>query len=248
MRAMRRAAVFLSACLALVVAPAAEASAADDRPSDGASCSAPCNMWFYFKGDGAGRITIEVPGAATKDCSTTCNTSLDFPQNDSGVATIRAIPAAGSYFAGWENCPPGAQTGDSPPACQIDSGDFFLSDILCVTFVSSAPPSLACPPAGDGGGGGGGGSGDTLAPATRITAGPSPGGTTRKRSATFRFASSESGSTFICRLDSKPWLPCRSPKTYRGFKPGVHTFRVKAIDRAGNLDPTPALRRWRILR
>jgi hypothetical protein len=67
-----------------------------------------------------------------------------------------------------------------------------------------------------------------------------------KRNATFRFASGEPGSTFSCKLDEKKLKPCTSPKTYKGLKPGKHVFRVKARDRAGNVDATPAVKRFRI--
>jgi trimeric autotransporter adhesin len=66
------------------------------------------------------------------------------------------------------------------------------------------------------------------------------------RRATFRFASGEPGSTFSCRLDQKKITPCTSPKTYKKLKPGKHVFRVKARDRAGNLDTTPVVKRFRI--
>lgn len=83
---------------------------------------------------------------------------------------------------------------------------------------------------------------DTTPPQTRIRKGPK-----RKSASTtakFKFASSEKGSTFQCRLDKKPWRRCKSPKTYRGLKPGKHLFKVRAIDKAGNVDPTPAKRRF----
>ena len=35
-------------------------------------------------------------------------------------------------------------------------------------------------------------------------------------------------------------------KTYKRLEPGRHVFRVKARDRAGNLDTTPAVKRFRI--
>ena len=69
-----------------------------------------------------------------------------------------------------------------------------------------------------------------------------------KRKATFSFGSGESGSTFSCRLDAKKPRPCTSPKTYKGLRPGKHVFRVKARDRAGNLDATPAVKRFKIKR
>jgi hypothetical protein len=67
-----------------------------------------------------------------------------------------------------------------------------------------------------------------------------------KRKATFRFASGERGSTFACRLDRQRFKPCTSPKTYKKLAPGKHVFRVKARDRAGNVDPTPAIKHFKI--
>ncbi|HET8815591.1 MAG TPA: hypothetical protein VFM51_11650 [Solirubrobacterales bacterium] len=85
---------------------------------------------------------------------------------------------------------------------------------------------------------------DTTPANTKIKSGPS--GTTHKQTATFRFSSTEAGSTFQCKLDRKPWRSCRSPKTYKGLKAGKHTFKAKAKDKAGNVDPTPAKRSWRV--
>jgi len=36
--------------------------------------------------------------------------------------------------------------------------------------------------------------------------------------------------------------------SYTGLAPGLHRFRVRAIDRALNVDPTPSLDTWRIRR
>jgi hypothetical protein len=69
-----------------------------------------------------------------------------------------------------------------------------------------------------------------------------------KRKATFRFASGESGSKFLCKLDKKKYKPCTSPKTYKKLKAGKHVFRVKARDRAGNVDRTPMVKRFKIKR
>lgn len=86
---------------------------------------------------------------------------------------------------------------------------------------------------------------DTTAPTTKITKGPKK--RTFKRRATFGFRSNEAGSRFTCKLDQKRWQSCTSPKSYK-VKPGRHTFRVRAIDPAGNADPTPAVWRWRVKR
>jgi len=66
------------------------------------------------------------------------------------------------------------------------------------------------------------------------------------KTATFRFTSTQAGSTFQCRHMTGPWTACASGKTYTGLKPGLHTFRVRAIDPAGNVDPTAALDTWRV--
>ena len=65
------------------------------------------------------------------------------------------------------------------------------------------------------------------------------------RRVAFRFTSSEAGSRFRCKLDRKPYRPCSSPRAYR-VKTGRHTFRVFAIDAAGNRDLTPTLFKFRL--
>jgi hypothetical protein len=68
-----------------------------------------------------------------------------------------------------------------------------------------------------------------------------------QRRAKFKFASRETGVTFLCKIDKKAFKSCRSPKTYKNLKAGKrHTFQVKARDAAGNLDPTPIVKKFRI--
>ncbi len=81
-------------------------------------------------------------------------------------------------------------------------------------------------------------------PQTTITSGPS--GTVKSDSASFGFTSSEPASTFQCRLDEATFSSCSSPKSYTGLSNGTHTFRVRAIDPASNVDPTPAVRTWTV--
>jgi hypothetical protein len=64
----------------------------------------------------------------------------------------------------------------------------------------------------------------------------------RGKPAIFRFGSSESGGTFECRVDRKPFRPCSSPFKLKTSKlsPGRrHTFSVFAVDFAGTPDATP---------
>jgi hypothetical protein len=86
-----------------------------------------------------------------------------------------------------------------------------------------------------------------VTPPNTIINGRPPASTTSRR-ATFRFRSTEAGSRFQCRHMNGAWMSCTSPKLYTGLTLGLHTFRVRAIDRALNVDPTPALDTWRIRR
>jgi hypothetical protein len=83
---------------------------------------------------------------------------------------------------------------------------------------------------------------DTTPPNTRLTAAPSR--RTRLHRARFRFVSTEAGSSFQCKLDRGRWTACRSPRSYSRLRMGLHVFRVRARDAAGNADPTPAVRSW----
>jgi len=85
---------------------------------------------------------------------------------------------------------------------------------------------------------------DLRPPNTTILTGP-PARFAR-RTARFTFRSSETGSTFQCRLDAGRFRACSARKTYRGLALGRHILRVRAKDRAGNLDPTPARHVWRV--
>jgi hypothetical protein len=85
--------------------------------------------------------------------------------------------------------------------------------------------------------------GDRTPPQTRIVSGPARIGYERK--AKFRFASNEAQSSFKCKLDKKKWKTCRSPYKLK-VAPGKHLFKVRAIDRFGNADATPARFSWRV--
>jgi Bacterial Ig-like domain len=69
---------------------------------------------------------------------------------------------------------------------------------------------------------------------------------TKNTSASFSFSSSESNSTFQCKLDSGSYESCSSPKQYTGLAQGSHTFSVKAIDQAGHEDLTAAIYTWTV--
>ena len=86
---------------------------------------------------------------------------------------------------------------------------------------------------------------DTTAPDT-IMGSTKPANPTNITSASFSFSSSESNSTFQCKLDNGTYESCSSTKQYTGLAQGSHTFSVKAIDQAGNEDETPASYTWTV--
>ncbi|WP_426754077.1 adventurous gliding motility protein AgmC [Myxococcus sp. Y35] len=85
---------------------------------------------------------------------------------------------------------------------------------------------------------------DTTAPDTTIVSGPS--GTTTSNSATFDFGSNENPVTYECSLDGAPYVACTDPQTFVSLSDGEHTLAVRAVDAAGNEDPTPATRTWTV--
>lgn len=90
---------------------------------------------------------------------------------------------------------------------------------------------------------------DALEPSTSITKAPRDRVriTTRRADVTFGFASNEAAARFQCRMDTKAWASCASPAVFR-VGAGSHTFKVRAIDAAGNRDATPASRTFRVIR
>jgi len=118
----------------------------------------------------------------------------------------------------------------SPAACHTSSPDSRTASTasLCASWIS---PATSTPPRR-------GGSGRT----TRRR----PRAATRRSSATIAFSSPDSAATFRCRLDGGELEPCASPRELAGLAEGEHTFEVEAGDRAGNVDSSPAVHRWKV--
>ena len=79
---------------------------------------------------------------------------------------------------------------------------------------------------------------DQDSPETTLVSGPA-----LRYVASFVFHSDEDG-TFQCSLDGQTFSACESPRLYTDLAAGWHTFAVRAVDRSGNPDPTPAVQRW----
>lgn len=89
---------------------------------------------------------------------------------------------------------------------------------------------------------------DLAAPETAIDAAPA---LTNDRTPTFTFHASEPAS-FQCSIDTgRPsFAPCSGPgdshTPSQALADGTYTFRVAAVDRAGNTDPTPATKQFTV--
>jgi hypothetical protein len=80
-------------------------------------------------------------------------------------------------------------------------------------------------------------------PETTIPSGPT--GPTTATAASFELSSNEAGSTFECRVDGAAFTACTAPATAT-VGDGQHVFEARAIDPAGNVDPTPASWTWTV--
>jgi hypothetical protein len=69
----------------------------------------------------------------------------------------------------------------------------------------------------------------------------------KKAKATFRFTGTDARvvTSFQCSIDGGPFEPCASPDKVK-VKKGKHEFEVRAVDAAGNVDPTPATDDWKV--
>jgi Putative metal-binding motif len=156
-----------------------------------------------------------------------------FSNAKSGTITFSGNEAA-TYTCALDSAPASACTGSIPYSGLADghhSATIQASDAATPANVSTKVVDWTI---------------DTVVPETTLLNGPAAGSTSPVRTATFSFASPESGASFECRIDTEAFAPCSSPYTRTGITNGDHTFQVRAVDRAGNRDATPSSRAWRV--
>lgn len=88
-------------------------------------------------------------------------------------------------------------------------------------------------------------------PDTSIVDGPAQDATVFSATPTFAFASTAPGSIYECRITTPvatgaSFAPCGSSYTTPTLFNGVHTLEVRAIDTTGNVDQTPASRKFNV--
>ena len=89
---------------------------------------------------------------------------------------------------------------------------------------------------------------DTISPQTQIDT--HPNAISGSAAADFTFSGSDPGgsgvASFECKLDAGAFAACTSPQHYASLAEGSHTFSVRAIDSAGNPDPSPDSFTWTV--
>lgn len=192
------------------------------------------------------RTTIRIacaPGPAVVDDLTSCTASV------ANLAASLAPPTGEVHFqSSGPGIFPGAPsctlipTSPSKASCQV---------AYKPTAIGAGPHQLDAAYAGDDGH-----DGSTAQLSLPVKAKQEPAPTpktflkhkpprrTSHRVAVFAFASSQPHARFQCKLDSKRYRHCHSPKRLE-VSPGRHVFRVRAIGEAG-VDATPATFRWTV--
>ena len=85
---------------------------------------------------------------------------------------------------------------------------------------------------------------DTVAPDTQLV--ERPPAADNSVMVEFGFRSAETNVSFDCALDSGSYAPCVSGATFGPVGDGPHSFAVRARDRAGNIDASPAIYAWTV--
>lgn len=195
-----------------------------------------------------GLYDIQTQRTAPVDFASVVLTNSNYDVISAGPGTSITAPGTGTNQTGAPLFVD-AGAGDyrqAPGSPTVDAGttdpDLGLADLDGdARTLGSAPdigadelvPAVTPPPPGD-----------TTPPETTISKGPRA--KTKSKKATFRFSSSESGSTFVCALDGNVARPCVSPLKLTRVTKGKHKLTVVATDAAGNADATPASYKWKV--
>ncbi len=85
---------------------------------------------------------------------------------------------------------------------------------------------------------------DSTPPDTQIdTSPPDP---SSDNTGDFEFSSTLGGISFQCRVDTASFTACSSPHATAALSDGSHTFEVRAVDAANNVDRFPSLYTWTV--
>jgi hypothetical protein len=86
---------------------------------------------------------------------------------------------------------------------------------------------------------------DVTAPDTMLVSGP-PNSTDTSATISFSGTDDRGAVTFEGSLDGAAFAPVTSPVVLTGLSYAAHTYTIRAVDAAGNVDPTPAVASWTV--
>ena len=199
--------------------------------------------------------TAESTPPSTNIDDTHCTITLpasQFSTNHGSSLASMSFSSDGSTLAWGQDDGVYEANVSNPNDCATVSGSAHLAvpggQMPFLGAAALSPPAQSTGTGTTGGGGsstGGGSSSQAGAPNTAIA---SVRVDKRSRQATMKFSGSHGVGklSFKCKLDRSKWTSCRSPKTYKHLKKGRHTFQVKAVDRRGKVDATPATDRFKV--
>ncbi len=164
------------------------------------------------------KVTLTAPPTAVIDGVST--PFLRWSNGGSRVQTVTA-DANATYTAYYREPGKEPEPKPDPPVTEPPAGE---------------PPASERPPATE----------PAPRPRSKLRAKPAP--RTTATTARFVFGSQPAGASFRCKLDAKPYAPCRSPRVYRKLKPGRHVLRVQAVAADGKAEAKPSVYRWQIVK
>ncbi|GAB3248950.1 M12 family metallo-peptidase [Nocardioides dilutus] len=168
---------------------------------------------------------VEVPDGTPAPLSTA---TLTFTDATTGEVLCGAVPVSDAGTASCTHSADLPATGGRTYQVVLSLGGSWVGGssaptAVVVTAPGPPPPAPPTPP---------------TPPETWLTSGPPTW--LLSSSTSVAYASSEAGSTFVCRLDGVVVACTSSPLTLSGLSAGTHRLTVAARDAEGSLDPTPA--------
>jgi subtilisin family serine protease len=231
--------------LPVVVAPNSSTTFHATATKDGVTSECSTDSLTYREDSAAPAPTLTAPagGALTNDPSPAFAGVGGTATGDAGTVTIRIW--SGSSVGGGPpdhtaTAPVNPSTGAYTTVAALPDGTYtaraFQSDSALNSGGSSATPTFTV---------------DTTAPDTEISSGPSGATTSNHPEFAFAATAANPGGTLSCRLDGPggatgTYADCTSPKAYANLADGSYTFRVYAVDAAGNEDQTAATREFTV--
>ena len=200
------------------------------------------------EGDGTESLVITVRDQVGWQASDAIAVMLDFTPPDTGFAT--AMPA-GLTTSTTLQVNLTSTEADSTYQCSIDGAPYAAcTSSFTLTGLSQGAHTLlarAIDPVGnvDPTPASASFTVNSIAPDTLLTS--TPAVQSNDADASLAFSSPDSDvAGYECSLDGAAYTSCVSPASYLALADGAHSFAVRAVDIAGNVDASPALWSWSI--